>query len=77
MAKELGNFEIIIRGPAAGPTQCFRRYIVRDSVNTELQDKKESEIAVPDFNKVFHNAGTVGELWRDEVDQTKSDEGIA
>ncbi len=77
MTKELANVEIVIRGTAAGPTQCFRRYIVRDSVDTELQDKKASEMAVPDFNKTFHNTGAVGELWKDLIDQTESDEGIA
>ncbi|KKN67549.1 hypothetical protein LCGC14_0460040 [marine sediment metagenome] len=77
MAKELATFEVIIRGTKAGPTQCFRRYITRDSVNTGLKQRNESEMGSPDFTKVFHDAGTVGELWRDIIDQTESDEGIA
>lgn len=77
MAKQIGKFEIIIRGVEGGPAQCFRRYIVQDSVNPELRDRKESEISAPDFNKVFHNTGATGELWKDLLDQTKSDEGIA
>lgn len=76
MAKELGAFELVIRGTASGPTEMYRRYAVQDSVNTELQTRKDVLVDTPDFNKTAHNAGTVGELWKDEVDAAETAEGI-
>lgn len=76
MAKELGSFELVIRGTDTAPTQMFRRYIVADSGDPELCKHIDESVGTPDFNKVSHNTGAVGELWRDEVDIAKTNEGI-
>ena len=76
MAKVLDNIEIVITGSETAPTTCVRRYVVKDSVNAELKTKKTNEVARPDFDKTFHDAGTVGEFWKDLVDQIKTDERI-
>ena len=30
----------------------------------------------PDFTKIYHNTGVVGEFWRDGVDAIKTAEGV-
>lgn len=76
MAKTIGRFEIIIVGDATGPTKMYRKYTVQDSVDTELQVKRNTEIASPDYNKILHNTLAVGELWKDEVADAETAEGI-
>lgn len=76
MAKQLGTFELVIRGDATAPTEIFRRYRVEESTDTSLRKNNDVAVDSPDFNKTCHNAGSVGELWRDMVDAAKTDEGI-
>lgn len=77
MAKQLGTFELVIRGDETAPTEIFRRYRVEDSVDSELRKHKDVPVDTPDFNKVCHNTSAIGELWKDQVDAAKTDEGIA
>ena len=77
MAKQLGNFELVIRGTKEKPTEVFRRYAVQDSTDADLKKQKDMKVDEPDFNKVCHNEGTVGELWKDQVDAAETAEGIA
>ena len=72
------TFGMIIQGTVSGgPTTIFRKFIVEESSNTELQARKASTEESPSFNKTFHNAGTVGELWKDEIEAVKTDESIS
>lgn len=75
MAKVIGAFELIIRGDVSGPLKVFRRYVVEDSVNPELQARKEAE-SNENFNKTLHDTGVAGEFWKDEVENAKTAEGI-
>ncbi len=75
MAKVIGKFEIVIVGDTSGPTKTYRRYTVKDSVNTELQAKRSTE-SNENFNKTLHNTGAVGEFWKDEVAAAETAEGI-
>ena len=78
MAKELGTFEIVIRGTESGPTTSFVVYQTKDSTNPELCDRPAPlEDAIPDFNKTLHNTGAVGEVWKDVVEVVKTIEGIS
>jgi hypothetical protein len=78
MSKQLGKIEIVIRGDeASGPLKAFVRYFVEDSADTSMRSGlKEVEIESPDFSKVLHDAGDVGEFWRDEVDGLKDEEEV-
>ena len=77
MAKQLGTFELVIRGDASAPTQMFRRYAVEESTDTTLRKNQDTLVETPAFDKTLHDAGSVGELWRDEVDAAKTAEGIS
>lgn len=76
MAKQLGSFELVIRGDETGPTTMFRRYHVEESTDTEMRKHNDVPVETPDFDKTCHNTGAVGELWKDMVDAAKTDEGI-
>ena len=79
MAKEVGKFEIVIRGDASGPTEAWVRYVIRDSVNTELSARREKklDISTGQLNKVAHSSAAAGEFWKDTLDEVRSDEGAA
>lgn len=79
MAKQVGSFEIIIRGSATeGPQQAFVRYHVEEATDPTLRGPmKERVLESPDFTKTFHDAGTTGEFWKDELAQSETDEGIS
>lgn len=78
MAKEIGSFEIVIRGTASGgPTEQFIQYRVQDSGDAELGKHKSAKIETPSFNKTLHNTGATGELWKDLLDGAKTEEGIS
>lgn len=78
MAKEIGMFEIVIRGTKAdGPTKVYIQYRVQESTDTTLQSgTKSKELNGADFNKVLHNEGTSGEFWADLVAEAESDESL-
>jgi hypothetical protein len=78
MAKEIGSFEIIIRGTSAGgPTEQYIQYQIRESTDHDLCRNKSSAVETPNFAKKVHDAGTAGELWKDLLDATKTAEGIS
>jgi len=78
MAKEIGNFEIIIRGTKAdGPQEVYVNYRLQDSSDPEMKSgHKGKRLDSPDLNKTAHNSGTTGELWADELAQVETDEGL-
>ncbi len=77
MAKQIGSFEIIIRGTKAdGPTQLYIKYGTEESSDSTLRGRGSKEIKAPDLNKIAHNAGSGGELWSDCVAIAESDESI-
>lgn len=79
MAKQIGRLEIVIRGTGAdGPQECVVRYQVEESTDTTLKGPlRDSVKEAPDFTKKFHDAGTAGEFWKDELDAVKAAEGIS
>lgn len=79
MAKQLGKFEIVIRGTEAeGPQEAFVRYFVEDSADTSMRSPlRDTQISSPDFTKKIHDAGTAGEFWKDEVEAAKTAEEIS
>jgi hypothetical protein len=78
MAKEIGSFEIIIRGTSSGgPTEQFVQFRVQESTDVDLGKNKSQKIETPVFNKVLHNTGATGELWKDLLDAIKTQEDIS
>ena len=79
MAKEIGMFEIVIRGTKVeGPTKAYIQYRVQESTDTTLQSGvKSKELDTPDLAKVFHDSDAVTEFWAEQLAAIESDEGIA
>lgn len=78
MAKEVGNFEIIIRGTKAdGPQEVYVNYRLQDSADSEMKSgHKGKKLEDPSLNKTMYNDGSTGELWADELAQVETDEGL-
>ncbi len=76
MAKEIVNFEIVLRGDVAadGPHTLFAQYVVQDG---ELRsDRKVKDLSGSGMSKKLHDAGSTGEFWRDVFDSVKDGESI-
>ncbi len=82
MAKEIGDFEVIIRGnKSEGPKEVFVKYFVQDSINTELRSSsKEKVFDAPSIAgmlaKKLHDQGIAGESWTDAISVLESKEEI-
>ena len=74
MAKVLTEVKIEIEVDDQGaPQSAVADYRIEDGNAYKVA---RLEVASPDFTKVFHNTGAVGEFYKDVVDSIKTAEGI-
>jgi hypothetical protein len=74
MAKALTEVSVLFDVDDAGAPQCaLVIYKVEDGAASR---EGQHHVDTPDFTKVFHNTGAVGEFYRDAVDEIKTKEGI-
>jgi hypothetical protein len=80
MALALENVVFFIEGDpsqdldGSGNALCNVSYDLVDGA--ARHDGKNHQVASPDWTKIFHNTGAVGEFVRDEIDTIKAAEGI-
>ena len=72
MAKQLGKFELIIRGNENNATELFRRYTVEDSVDPEMSKFVDEKIDIMQIDP----STPVSTFWANEVSNAKTKEGI-
>lgn len=70
MAKQLGSFELILRGDSTNPTLMFRRFIVEDSGDSEMCKHIDMIVDLPSLDT------TISALWSAEVSAAETEEGI-
>ena len=69
MARQIKNAKLLITCDAAGaPQSAVVEYEVWDG---NASKKAAYEVENPNWGKVLHNTGAVGEFWRDEFDAVK------
>lgn len=74
MAAEISYITINIDCDELGIPQSARvDYAIKDGA---LRKDGGYKIDIPDFSKILHNTGAVGEFYRDEVDVVKAREGL-
>ena len=57
-----------------GATGCLVKY---DVVDGNAMKSDHFVVSAPDWTKIFHNTGAVGEFVRDVIDEIKTAESIA
>ena len=74
MARALSNIKLEITLDASGaPLGAQASYTITDGPASKGASYR---VPTPDFTKVLHNMGSVGEFWRDVIDEIKTLESI-